>query len=107
MAQKSPDDFLSIIIDGMDQDKLGIPRWTVKSKNEEKHDKLKQKLIGVKCHGLDPPVRGYFVDAKYGSDSNVTCEVLRRIFDDIGYDKLPKKLFLQLDNTCATNKNSM
>ncbi len=47
---ENPGKFLSVIIDGADQSKFGIPRFLEKSKSEAGYS-LKQKLTGVLFHG--------------------------------------------------------
>jgi hypothetical protein len=52
---------------------------------------------------------GYFFPGKkFPCDSNANLECLRRILEDIARSKdgkLPKKLYIQMDNTCKDNKN--
>jgi hypothetical protein len=107
LAEQQPDQYLSIIIDAMDQNKLALPQFHEISKKEDIKDKIKYKLFGVIVHGRVPRVRGYFVDPRFSSDSNMTLEVLIRTLDAIGLQNLPPHIFLQLDNTCSSNKNSM
>ena len=91
----------------MDQNKLALPLFSEVSKKEDLNKKVKTKLIGVICHGRNPPARGYFLEPKFSLDSNVTVEVLRRVLEGIGWETLPPHVFLQLDNTSGSNKNSM
>jgi hypothetical protein len=79
LAVKNPEKVLSIIVDGMDQNKLAIPQFMEVSKDEDINEKIKVKLIGVLCHGRNPQARGYFLDPRFSGDSNATCEVLRRV----------------------------
>ena len=115
MAFDRPGDVLSVIIDGADQAKFGLPRFVDKSKNERGHA-LKQKVTGVLFHhGL---VSSDFF-AVFTSRENIpgganqTIDVMvrsllallkRRSLRD-SFRTHAKELFVQLDNTAKDNKN--
>ena len=54
---------------------------------------------GIRPYGF------FFPGSRFPADTNSNLECLRRILEDIGLDKLPRVLFVQLDNTCKDNKN--
>jgi hypothetical protein len=104
----------------MDQDKTDIPRLqNVNVREYGKSMKVRSvnsfgyffltilcRLIGgllymKKVH----PFGFFFPGARFQADTNSNLECLRRILESIGLERLPKKLFIQLDNTCKDNKN--
>ena len=50
-ARSYQNQYLSLIIDGADQAKYGLPYFFLKSKASDKGYKLKNKLYGVLAHG--------------------------------------------------------
>ena len=71
---------MSIILDGMDQAKLGLPHFAVSSKDEDFNKKIKPKLIGMIIHGRANCNRTFFVPPQYGADTNAYCEVYISIY---------------------------
>ena len=71
----NPDKFMSIILDGMDQAKLGLPHFCVSSKDEDFNKKIKMKLIGMIIHGRENCNRTFFVPPQFGADTNAYVEV--------------------------------
>lgn len=60
-------------------------------------------------HGK-PIVRKTFAfvaDQRFSSDSNLYIECMNRVFQTLGWQTLPKELYVQMDNTASTNKNTM
>jgi hypothetical protein len=51
------------------------------------------------------PFGFFFPGAQFQADTNSNLECLRRILESLGAKSLPKKLYIQLDNTCKDNKN--
>ena len=52
------------------------------------------------------PYGFFFQGKKFPSDTNSNLECLRRILEDLNIQgKLPKKLYIQMDNTSKDNKN--
>lgn len=117
---KTSKDTAAIYLDGMDQNKTEIPQVKhAKHLNDVNLKPLKTRLTwpillfidsvfrligGLLYH--DKAIRPFgffFPGAKFYSDTNSNLECLRRILEVIG--QLPKKLFMQLDNTCKDNKN--
>ena len=103
-AMMQPDRYLSIIIDGMDQKKTDCP---VVGKSVKEESPLKQRIIGVKVHGIGNYV--YVLDESVPGGSNIIIEILRRVLLDLDEKKLlpthmRSTLYLQVDN-CGENKN--
>ncbi len=105
-AVRSPDKFLSIILDGTDQTAYGMPHFSnVSHISGQGGHKLKVHLVGVLVHG-----RGtycYTILDKFEHGSSLTVECLQRTFKRIEEEEgsLPETLFLQLDNCWRENKN--
>jgi hypothetical protein len=51
------------------------------------------------------PFGFFFPGARFQADTNSNLECLRRILESVGAKNLPKKLYIQLDNTVKDNKN--
>jgi hypothetical protein len=100
--------YLSVIVDGMDQSKTQCPRMARTPKSLDGREQLKFHVTGVIMHG-HMHVLYTWVD-NFPKDPNVTCSVLMEAFKDLrklhGPDwKMPKVLLLQLDNCSGENKN--
>jgi hypothetical protein len=82
-----------------------FPYFHEKSKTSSEVYKQKYHLIGVLVHGVGSWV--YTMADRFKSDSNVTIEVLQRVLAEIEAKKgrLPRKLYLQMDNCTRENKN--
>ena len=114
---------MAIYLDGMDQDKTDIP--AMGDDEVQKHGKpmkcrcqfsfvafdLKLRLIGGLAYLPDGvhPYGFFFPGARFPADTNANLESLRRILEKtvekVGADKLPRVLYIQLDNTTKDNKN--
>jgi len=51
------------------------------------------------------PFGFFFPGGKFPADTNSNVECLRRILKYIGKERLPRLLYIQMDNTCKDNKN--
>ena len=100
------DQYLSLIIDGADQSKHGIPHACSKSHATDAAWKLKLHLMGVIAHGIGAYV--FTSPANFAQGNNVTIQalfdVLGQIKKDKGWVNFPPVLYLQLDNTTKQNK---
>ncbi len=102
-AKDHPEEYISIIIDGADFFNYAVPYFCVKT-----HDKLFRVpvyVIGVIVHGI--MTKCYIVPSKFKQGTNVIMDVLMRVLQDLkdAGHKIPKKLYIQLDNTCKQNKS--
>ena len=106
LAKKHPNDYLCIVIDGMDQAKTDCPRC---SGTREKEDcpQMHTRVIGVLVHGRFYQVYVCPPNVPHDSNTTLTCivKVLSMIQKDLG--KFPKNLHIQMDNTSADNKTRM
>ena len=101
-ARREPEKYMSVIIDGMDQQSTAVPHFVRESKSTNGAWKLLTHITGAIVHG-----RGQhcFVDLKeIPHDSNLTISVLLRVLQ-LYAPNIPKVLYLQLDNCGRENKN--
>jgi len=77
-AEKYPSKYLSIIIDGMDQDKTNIPHLISTPKALAGNYTLETHVTGVRAHGRSTMM---FIDCQqFPHDSNLTIELLSQVF---------------------------
>ena len=95
-------EYLSIIIDGMDQHKTLLPRFMEQSSSMSRSLRLKAHIIGVIVHGRKNFV--YISNDRIHSDPNLTIHCLLRTLLQLPRP-LPKILYLQADNAFRENKN--
>lgn len=98
-AADSPQKYLSIIMDAMDQNKTNVPFFQNPPKSiSGLHPLLKTKLIGCMVHGHGTYL--YWCTSEIQKDSSLAVECLRRTL--IKYQQqqgeLPPTLYLQMDN---------
>ncbi|CAM9955529.1 unnamed protein product, partial [Heterosigma akashiwo] len=102
-ATKDRTKYLSIIIDGMDQQKTDIP---VLSTKVSLTSPLKNRVIGAKVHGIRNYT--YIVDSTVKGGANLMVSILLDVLKDLEKDELlpfnDPTFFLQQDN-CSENKN--
>jgi hypothetical protein len=96
---------LSITIDGSDNSKYGIPYFPVKTHDSQKGHKIITKLYGAIVHGRW--AGAYLYTGNMPGGTNVTVEILHRVLSALKREDghLPRKMYLQLDNTVSTNKS--
>ena len=104
-AINNGDDVLSIALDGADQGAYGLPYFSQATKQSGRIWKARQYLVGGIVHG-----KGIYLFRHldvFPRGANVTIEVLHRMLEDIlrQEGRLPKVLYLQLDNCWRENKN--
>ena len=109
-ARFSPDKYMTIIIDGMDQAKTNLPQTSLLAKSLSTLWKLRTHVTGVLLHTKCQfgKIAYAFVDLlQYPHDSNLTITILMKVLQSYCelYQKLPETLYLQMDNTCRENKN--
>ncbi|CAG2253456.1 unnamed protein product [Mytilus edulis] len=82
-AQEDPDQYLSLIIDGMDQAKTNLPRFHNVTKADCKLSKMHHHLTGVLCNsGVLHPYAFTWTD-QFAPDADVTINCFMRVLDDI------------------------
>ena len=96
--------WMSVIIDGMDQDKSHIPRCYSQAKDLKALEPLDVSIIGVIVHGFEQ--RCYVVKPNWKHDTNLTIHILVLTLVRVAEKgPLPKVLYLQMDNCWRENKN--
>lgn len=108
-SRTSPDKYMTIIVDGMDQSKTNLPYTKVIAKSTSGLWKLRTHVTGILIHTKAPcgKLAYAFVDLLlWPHDSNLTMTVLYNVLTDYtrSHD-LPENLYLQMDNTIRENKN--
>ena len=106
-ARFSPDRYLSIIMDDMDQKKTRIPQTDRPNTAIQEAPLLRVHVTGVRVHGDPNLTRVYTWYDHFPADCNVAIECLLRVLQEIfelRNGSLPPVLYLQLDN-CGVNKN--
>jgi hypothetical protein len=85
----------------------GFPYFHEKSKTSSEAFKQKYHLLGAIVHGIGMWV--FTMSHRFQADSNATIEVLQRLLKEIEQKnpgkRLPKKLYVQMDNCVRENKN--
>ena len=102
----SPDEYLSIIVDVVDQSSYGIPRFMVKTKKYRGHS-MKVRLLGLLQHAVPHKLHLYSMTEGHSTGAN---HIIEAILLTVTYiirkkGKLPRRLFLQFDNCTRENKN--
>jgi hypothetical protein len=101
-----PDQSVTISIDGMDNSKTNIGRFSREDKKTDSVDKLKCHLTGVLMHGRPKPARCYTWYDRFpgGADSVITI-LLHALCATLDDGPLPPTLYLHMDNCWRENKN--
>ena len=109
LAMRFPEEFLSLIQDGMDQRKTDMPAEEARSKQTECNPRVKTHVTGVMANGIG---NFLYLDTKqFGKGADLTLTVmvltLKRLMQYYTEKKMawPHTLFYQLDNACSENKN--
>lgn len=108
-ARASPEKFMTLIIDGMDQAKTNIPNTKVIAKSTSGLWRLRTHVSGVLVHTKSPcgKLAFAYVDfIQWPHDSNLTISLLLKVLSSyIEKHPLPETLYIQMDNTSRENKN--
>jgi hypothetical protein len=105
MARQNPDEYMSLIIDGSDTSWYHFPYFKRTSHSSQNKWKIGIHVMGCINHGRGASIVTYVDNVKQGT--NVTVEVLHQELMKTmkNEGKLPKTLFLQLDNTTKQCKS--
>ena len=109
-SRSSPEKYVTVIIDGMDQNKTNIPHLLHITKSTQNLWRLRTHLTGALLHTKSPKgkIAFCFYDIlQYPHDGNMTIQVLLETLMHIYLilPELPQVLYLQLDNCFRENKN--
>ena len=106
-ARNNPAKYLSIIIDGMDQNKTNIPNLFTTPKALQTVSRLQTHLTGVLAYTNSQggkKVYAFYDICQWPQDMNLTSHVLITVLTDFT-EEFPEILYLQLDNAGNQNKN--
>ena len=97
-CKQKPDEYLMVILDGMDQSKTNIPFFNCGDQPLQ----MCARVVGAIAHGRQKQSYTYNV-THFTKETNTMAEVLARVLADQA--PLPPNLIIQLDNTSTDNKN--
>jgi hypothetical protein len=102
----SPQEYISISLDGTSKFPQGFPGFPTKAKSDGNEERLKLHIEIAMVHGRRPRVFVAWEDI--AGDANLITEILTRVLKAEENDRgvLPKILYLQLDNCARENKNT-
>ena len=104
-AFQSPEKYMCMIIDGMDQKKTCLPHFQRLPKDIGDECLVQMHLVGclTYCQTIRPQV--FLTYPNIHNDPNLTVTVMHRVLQSWS-GILPPVLYVQLDNTARENKNS-
>ncbi len=103
-AIESPDEVISLILDGMDQNKTNLPSFVRVTKSCQNLWCLRTHLTGCLVHGIG--AFNYFDFSQWPHDCNLTlCTLLETLLKVAAHQPLAHRLFVQMDNCVRENKN--
>jgi hypothetical protein len=104
-AMNEPDQYMSLIIDGMDQNTTWVPKFKQSVKGIESRY-IKTHLCGILVHGIGLYCH-VWIDAHYKHDSNQVVTSIMEVIRDVKrrHGRLPPYLRIQADNCGRENKN--
>jgi hypothetical protein len=99
------DQYMSLIIDGMDQNTTWVPKFKQSVKGIESRF-IKTHLCGVLVHGIGLYCH-VWIDAHHKHDSNQVVTSIMEVIKDVKrrHGRLPPYLRIQADNCGRENKN--
>ena len=106
-SRSTPEKYITIIIDGMDQNKTNIPSLLRQAKSMQNLQRLRTHLSGALVHTRSPygkHIYAFYDLLQWPHDCNLVIEVLCQILQDFR-GHIPSVLYLQMDNCGRENKN--
>ena len=95
---------ISVIVDGMDQNKTNLPSLVRTPKSCQNLWCLRTHLTGCLVHGTGS--FGYFDFLQWPHDCNLSlCTLLLTLLEVAKKGPLPSRLLIQMDNCVRENKN--
>ena len=103
-AIENPDEVMSLILDGMDQNKTNLPSLVRVTKSCQNLWCLRTHLTGCLVHGVG--AFNYFDFLQWSHDCNLTlCTLMETLLQIAARQPLPHRLLIQMDNCVRENKN--
>jgi hypothetical protein len=100
-----PTRYMSVIIDGADQQRYGLPHFCETDHSTMNSHRIHLHLMGVLNHGRGPQAITYLPNVKQGTNVTVDCLHLALLQTLIREGCLPDTLCMQLDNTSKQCKS--
>ena len=95
---------MSLILDGMDQNKTNLPSFIRVAKSCQNLWCLRTHLTGCLVHGVG--AFNYFDFLQWSHDCNLTlCTLMETLLQIAARQPLPYRLLIQMDNCVRENKN--
>ncbi len=108
-SRASPEKFMTLIVDGMDQAKTDLPNTRVIAKSTSGLWRVRTHVSGVLVHTKAPcgKLAFAFLDLLlWPHDSNLTATlIMKALLKFVESRPLPDNLYIQMDNTSRENKN--
>ena len=102
---KSPEQYMCLMIDGMDQKKTCLPHMRRLPKDINDECLVQMHLVGCLAYNRSVRPHVFITYPNVHNDPNLTVTVIHRVLMSWG-QPLPPVLYIQLDNTARENKNS-
>ena len=102
---KKPEQYMCLMIDGMDQKKTCLPHFTRLPKDLNDECLVQMHLVGCLAYNGTIKPHVFITYPNVHNDPNLTVTVIQRVLMNWGRP-LPPILYIQLDNTARENKNS-
>eukprot|EP00058_Branchiostoma_floridae_P012161 XP_002597649.1 hypothetical protein BRAFLDRAFT_77449 [Branchiostoma floridae] len=106
-ARRNPSQYMSLIIDGMDQDATLLPHYAQPTKDDHGLWRLKTQVTGALSHG-DKKCYARVDHMQYPHDTNLTLNFMTDILVEAAEEReghLPPVLYIQMDNKAGECKN--
>lgn len=100
------DQYLGLVIDGMDQKKTLLPHFLRPPKNLKEENFVQLHVVGALIFNGIMTSRVFINFPNLHNDPNLTVTVIQKILTEWEGD-LPGTLYVQLDNTARENKNQV
>ena len=106
-SRSEPEKYLTIIVDGMDQNKTNVPHINQQTKSTQNLWRLRTHLTGALVHTKSEKGKLSFALMQWPHDSYLTVTVFLSVLLKLRskLPKWPEILYVQLDNTSRENKN--
>jgi hypothetical protein len=105
MACLEPNHYLSLIIDGADQSRFGLPHFAEADHSCMSLWRIHTYLMGVLNHGRQPMAITYLPNIKQGTNVTTDCFHYAILRTYARFGRIPKVAFLQIDNTAKQCKS--
>ena len=102
---KMPEQYMCLMIDGMDQKKTCLPHMKRLPKDINDECLVQMHLVGCLAYNRSVGPHVFITYPNVHNDPNLTVTVIHRVLMSWG-QPFPPVLYIQLDNTARENKNS-